>query len=105
MGHSLRSHQITQWKDQLLDGATGIFRDDAKTGPAAPTVDVKILHAEIGRLTLENDSLSGALGKAGLLKEMINREYCPSCARQSFSASAVATSIIRRVLCQTAIRL
>lgn len=28
---------------------------------------VKTLHAKIGELTLENDFLSGALGKAGLL--------------------------------------
>lgn len=32
-----------------------------------PPVDVKTLHAKIGQLTLENDFLSGALGKAGLL--------------------------------------
>lgn len=30
-------------------------------------VDVKTLHAKIGQLTLEDDFLSGALGKAGLL--------------------------------------
>ena len=34
---------------------------------AAPAVDVKTLHAKIGELTLENDFLSVALGKAGLL--------------------------------------
>ena len=34
---------------------------------AAPAVDVKTLHAKIGELTLENDFLSGALGKAGRL--------------------------------------
>jgi transposase len=34
---------------------------------AAPAVDVKVLHAKIGELTLENDFLAGALGKAGLL--------------------------------------
>ena len=40
----------------------------ATTAPeAAPAVDVKTLHAKIGELTLENDFLSGALGKAGLL--------------------------------------
>jgi hypothetical protein len=32
-----------------------------------PAVDVKSLHAKIGELTLENDFLEGALGKAGLL--------------------------------------
>jgi len=34
---------------------------------AAPAVDLKLLHAKIGELTLENDFLAGALGKAGLL--------------------------------------
>ena len=33
----------------------------------APPIDVKELHAKIGQLALENDFLSGALGKAGLL--------------------------------------
>ena len=32
-----------------------------------PAIAVKTLHAKIGELTLVNDSLSGALGKAGLL--------------------------------------
>ena len=35
--------------------------------PAAPAVDVKALHAEIGELALENDYFAGALNKAGLL--------------------------------------
>jgi hypothetical protein len=34
---------------------------------AAPPVDVTVLHAKIGELTLENDFLEGALTKAGLL--------------------------------------
>jgi transposase len=33
----------------------------------APVVDLKVLHAKIGELTLENDFLAGALRKAGLL--------------------------------------
>jgi transposase len=59
-------NQITQWRSQLLEGASGIF--GAAAGPEpAPAVDVKTLHAMIGELTLENDFLSVALGKAGLL--------------------------------------
>ena len=58
-------NQITQWKAQLLEGAAGVF--GLAAGPAAPTVDVKSLHAKIGELTLENDFLEGALSKAGLL--------------------------------------
>ncbi len=61
----IHPNQITQWKTQLLDGATGVF-GEAKTEPAA-AVDLKALHAKIGELTLENDFLEGALTKAGLL--------------------------------------
>jgi transposase-like protein len=59
-------NQITTWKAQLLEGAAGVFGSGA-AGTAAAAVDVKTLHAKIGELALENDFLSGALGKAGLL--------------------------------------
>ena len=59
-------NQIKQWRDQLLAAAAGVFGEVHKAGPE-PTIDVKTLHAKIGELTLENDFLSGALGKAGLL--------------------------------------
>jgi transposase len=59
-------NQITQWRSQLLDGATAVFGDTAKA-EAAPAIDVKVLHAKIGELTLANDFLEGALDKAGLL--------------------------------------
>jgi transposase len=58
-------NQITAWKAQLLEGAAGIF--GSERGPAEPAVDLKELHAKIGELTLQNDFLSGALSKAGLL--------------------------------------
>ena len=57
---------ITQWRSQLLEGASGVFGAVAMA-EAAPAVDVKTLHAKIGELALEKDFLSGALGKAGLL--------------------------------------
>lgn len=47
-------NQITQWRSQLLDGASDVFADTARA-KAAPSVDVKTLHAKIGELTLEND--------------------------------------------------
>jgi transposase len=58
-------NQITAWKAQLLEGAAGLFGREPSE-PAAAAVDLKALHAKIGELTLENDFLSGALGKAGL---------------------------------------
>ena len=60
-------NQITQWRSQLLEGAAGVFGSEAKSESNAPTIDAKTLHAKIGELALENDFLSGALGKAGLL--------------------------------------
>lgn len=63
--YDVHPNQIKQWKDRLSDGMASVFED----GPNAkePETDVKTLHAKIGKLTLENDFLSGALGKAGLL--------------------------------------
>ena len=62
----LHANQIKQWKDQLLEGASGVF-DEGRKVDCGPTVDVNRLHAKIGELALENDFLAGALGKAGLL--------------------------------------
>jgi hypothetical protein len=50
---------------QLLEGAAGVFGQEASAAP--PAVDLKALHAKIGELTLENDFLEGALTKAGML--------------------------------------
>ncbi len=55
-------NQITQWKAQLLEGAADVFGSEKA---ASRPVDVKTLHAKIGELTLANDFLEHALGKAG----------------------------------------
>jgi transposase len=60
-------NQITTWRGQLLEGAAGVFGSDGPSEAAEPAIEVKTLHAKIGKLTLANDFLSGALGKAGLL--------------------------------------
>jgi transposase-like protein len=57
-------NQITQWRSQLLEGASGVFGLDTKVEPA-PAVDVKTLHAKIGELTLENDAPQGLRGPTG----------------------------------------
>lgn len=62
----VHANQITQWMGQLLEGAAGVFGQD-KSEASAPSIDLKVLHAKIGELTLENDFLEGALTKAGLL--------------------------------------
>jgi transposase-like protein len=58
-------NQVTDWKRQLLERAGDVFGDAADKIGEGP--DLKTLHAKIGQLTLENDFLSGALTKAGLL--------------------------------------
>jgi transposase len=65
--YDVHANQITAWKAQLTEGAVGLFGGDTVNRDASPTVDVKVLHAKIGELTLECDFLSGALSKAGLL--------------------------------------
>ena len=57
--------QITEWKQQLLTRAVDVFGGTTKATVDAP--DLKVLHAKIGQLALENDFLEGALIKAGLL--------------------------------------
>ena len=64
----VHANQIIAWKAQLAEGAAGVFGGDTTwSAAAAPAVDLKVLHAKIGELALENDFLSGALSKAGLL--------------------------------------
>ena len=63
--YDVHPHQITTWRTQLLEGAAGVFGADPAV--VEPAIDVKTLHAKIGELTLVNDFLAGALGKAGLL--------------------------------------
>ena len=60
-------NQITAWKAQLLDGAAGLFGSESRSDSKVPAVDLTVLHAKIGELTLENDFLEGALTKAGSL--------------------------------------
>ena len=64
--HGVHVSQITAWKEQLQTSAANVFGPGGAS-PAAPPIDIKALHAKIGELTLENDFLEGALGKAGLL--------------------------------------
>jgi transposase-like protein len=58
-------NQVSAWKTQLVQHAAVAFGGEAIEPERLPMV--KELHAKIGQLAMENDFLSGALGKAGLL--------------------------------------
>lgn len=60
--YQVHPNQITEWKRQLLDHAAEVFSKERK-GEQGPSV--KELHAKIGQLSMENDFLSGALGRIG----------------------------------------
>ena len=62
--YEVHPNQIADWKRQLGERAAEVFGGASKL--EAP-VDLKVLHAKIGQLTLENDFLESALTKVGLL--------------------------------------
>ena len=57
-------NQIVQWKQQAVENMAAAF-DMGASGPASEA-ELKELHAKIGQLTLENDFLERAFGKARL---------------------------------------
>lgn len=63
--YDVHPNQINQWRSQLVERAAEIFGRPVQ--PESPPVDLKVLHAKIGELALENDFLESALTKAGLL--------------------------------------
>lgn len=64
--YEVHPNQTADWKKQLQERVAPVF-ETRKASAGDPPVDVKVLHAKIGQLTLENDFLESALGKAGLL--------------------------------------
>ncbi len=74
--YDVRPSRITVWKVHLLGGAAGAFGSGGMAKRAAPTVDLKTLHAKIGELTLESDFVWCALqGRLAERKAMIDRDH------------------------------
>ena len=75
-------NQITEWKRQLSERASDVF---GGTVVDEPVVDLKVLHAKIGQLTLENDFLESALNLGGIAerKAMIDGHHALSISRQA----------------------
>src|SRR5215204_4507271 len=76
-------NQITAWKAQLLEGAAGVFGSEPKPDTTTPAVDVTMLHAKIGKLTVANDCLSGAQGRPCERQAMIDRSHALPIAKQA----------------------
>jgi transposase len=55
--------QIHRWKRQLLDHGADLFESAHKPSNTVHENEIQKLHANIGRLTVENDFLSRALGQ------------------------------------------
>jgi transposase-like protein len=51
--YDVHPNLINQWRSRLLEGAADVF--GAEPASAEPAVDVTLLHAKIGELTLAND--------------------------------------------------
>lgn len=56
----VHANQITEWKKQLLNGASDVFDKGAKKAEDTEET-VQALHAKIGQLTMENDFLERGL--------------------------------------------
>jgi len=65
--YEVHPNQVTDWKRQLMERAADVFDGGANAAKLGDGPDIKTLHAKIGQLALENDFLSGALTKAGML--------------------------------------
>jgi transposase len=60
--HQIDPNQLTEWKKQLLEHASDIFSKGRKPGQGPRVED---LHARRGQLSIENDYISGAVGRIG----------------------------------------
>ncbi|MCA3400068.1 MAG: IS3 family transposase, partial [Roseomonas sp.] len=84
----VHANVIKTWRDQLLEGAAGIFGEGKPEAP--PPVDVKELHVKIGELTLTNDFFFSRRAHQGGIAErkaMIDREHARPLAKQAKALS------------------
>ena len=63
--YDVHGSQITQWKTQLLEGATGVFLTPGEKRGIEQGPSAKEMQAKIGQLALEVDFLEVALGRVG----------------------------------------
>lgn len=60
--YDVHASQITEWKKQLLSGASDVFGKGAQKAEDSENT-IQELHAKIGELTMENDFLERGLNR------------------------------------------
>lgn len=61
--YDVHPNQIQEWKKRLMSEAEQLFENNNDRGRVGSRKLVQELHAKIGELTMERDSLSKALGR------------------------------------------
>ena len=61
--YSVHPNQISTWKKQGKEGMVASFSGKVQTDQQANEAQIKELHAKIGQLAVENDSLQRAFAK------------------------------------------
>jgi transposase-like protein len=62
--HGVHANQIATWRKQLLEHAGEVF-ENGNAGVDDAERRIRELQAKVGELVVENDFLSGALGRFG----------------------------------------
>jgi transposase-like protein len=60
--YSVHPGQVSEWKKQLLDGASQLFQTKRATKAREAYEDVELLQQQIGKLTVQVDWLKKKLG-------------------------------------------
>ncbi len=61
--HGVYPTMITAWKKKAVEGMAGVFSGKAEATDTLREGEVEKLHAKIGQLVVERDSLSKASGR------------------------------------------
>ena len=61
--HGIHQTMVGEWKRQAMEGLASVFSGRAEAAEAAQSVEVAKLHAKIGQLLVERDSLAKASGR------------------------------------------
>ncbi|MFP4896998.1 IS3 family transposase [Paraburkholderia sp. EG304] len=92
--YDVHPNQITDWKKQLQERVSEVF-ETGKSTTGEPPVDVTVLHAKIGQLTLENDFLKRSARQGGVAerKAMIDRAHALPIAQQARLVGIARSSV------------